>query len=51
MTSFYFALPNKCKEFTGFEQLRNVYDKETSFDDFVPLIEYSLKKVSNLFVF
>ncbi len=44
VTNFYFALPNNCKELTGFEQIRLVREGTSSFYDFKPLIEYTLEK-------
>ncbi len=44
VTNFYFALPSNCVDFTRFEQVRGFYSGAPTYDDFKPLIEYTLEK-------
>ncbi len=45
ITNFYFALPCNCSSYTGFEQIRHLYDnKNCKIEDYIPLIEYALEK-------
>ena len=39
ITSVYYALHGMCKDKTGFEQNRVTYQKEDTFEDYLPLIE------------